>query len=314
MFPRRVIAKSLCAKKDEEEALLFVLDQMAVWSGRQYEGRPIAAAIGFDRAIKASEVNFHDVCHDDFSAVMSNGFDTMVVCDFIGRIAGHEQLEHPEAPPSFAPNRLQAIAQWAENERVAVVLNRSGDILIFRSRELVFARRSGRWHYLKHAPLLTQMGRPSDMDVRTAIYESALDASFARTGACIGLVVAAQNNKWRSVATSASDYLSPAHSKKAKALAAMIADRPFHKLDRRLRQELLAIDGATILDHKGRILAVGAILKVEGGSSGGGRLAAAKALSKLGMGIKVSQDGRIQAFREGEDEILDPVEEIFRIM
>jgi hypothetical protein len=32
------------------------------------------------------------------------------------------------------------------------------------------------------------------------------------------------------------------------------------------------------------------------------------------MGIKVSQDGRIQAFREGEDEILDPVEEIFRIM
>jgi DNA integrity scanning protein DisA with diadenylate cyclase activity len=76
----------------------------------------------------------------------------------------------------------------------------------------------------------------------------------------------------------------------------------FYALDRRLRQELVAIDGATVLDSEGRILAVGAILKIDGGSSGGGRLAAAKELSKLGLGIKVSQDGGIRGFHDGNKE------------
>ena len=55
-----------------------------------------------------------------------------------------------------------------------------------------------------------------------------------------------------------------------------------------------------LIDYKGMILAVGAILHIEGGSTGGGRLAAAKGLAKLGLGIKVSQDGPIQGFRETE--------------
>ena len=44
--------------------------------------------------------------------------------------------------------------------------------------------------------------------------------------------------------------------------------------DRRLRQELAAIDGATVLSFEGDVLAVGAIVKIPGGSAGGGRLAA----------------------------------------
>ena len=77
--------------------------------------------------------------------------------------------------------------------------------------------------------------------------------------------------------------------------------KTFQDLDRRLRQELVAIDGATLVDHKGTILAVGAILRIDGGSAGGGRLAAAIALSKLGVGIKVSQDGGIAGFHDGSD-------------
>jgi hypothetical protein len=82
----------------------------------------------------------------------------------------------------------------------------------------------------------------------------------------------------------------------------MIGAQTFQQLDRRLRQEVLAIDGATLLDHHGRILAAGAILQIEGGSTGGGRLSAAKALAKLGLGIKVSQDGGILGFQDEEEE------------
>jgi hypothetical protein len=81
----------------------------------------------------------------------------------------------------------------------------------------------------------------------------------------------------------------------------MVHGRKFHELDRRLRQELVAIDGATVLSHEGDLLAVGAILKIEGGSASGGRLAAAKTLSSLGVGIKVSQDGGITGYRLNQD-------------
>ena len=61
--------------------------------------------------------------------------------------------------------------------------------------------------------------------------------------------------------------------------------------------ELLALDGAMILNHSGVLLAAGAIISVEGGSASGGREAAALALSDLGIGIKVSADGPITVFK-----------------
>ena len=89
---------------------------------------------------------------------------------------------------------------------------------------------------------------------------------------------------------------------KARAFELLIAGRPFHELDRRFRLELLSIDGALVLDHRGSVLAVGAILKIPGGSAGGGRLAAARVLASLGLGIKVSQDGSIVCFHGNEAE------------
>jgi hypothetical protein len=52
------------------------------------------------------------------------------------------------------------------------------------------------------------------------------------------------------------------------------------------------------LNHKGTVTAAGAIVRVGGGSDGGGRRAAAKALSRLGLAIKVSADGGITAFSD----------------
>jgi len=55
--------------------------------------------------------------------------------------------------------------------------------------------------------------------------------------------------------------------------------------------------GVCLIDYDGNILAVGAIIKIEAGSLGGGRLAAAKTLSNYGISIKVSADGSIEGFR-----------------
>ncbi len=295
-FPRRVVAKALCNDQQEEDTLLAALDQLTAWAGQQYEGKPIPAAIGFVPGPKTGTVALGDLCKESFSAVLSNGFDTLLTCDSSGRVLKHETLAPPPVALNFSPYRLGSVAGWAKAGRIALVLNRTGEILVFQDEELRFARRGGLWHFLTHAPVITQMGGPDNKELRTAVYATCLDASFARTGACLGIVTSNHSNEWPKLAVSTGDHLGGALSTKAKVLTTIIGTTKFQDLDRRLRQELVAIDGATLIDSAGRVLAVGAILKIPGGSTGGGRLAAAKALGKLGVGIKVSQDGGISGF------------------
>lgn len=182
------------------------------------------------------------------------------------------------------------------------MLNRTGEILVIQNGQLVFARRGGDWHFLTHEPVITQMKCPHNKEVRRAVYASCLDASFARTGACVGIMTSGNIRKLKAVAPEPGDHIQTGSSVKAQLIRDIIGRKTFQELDRRLRHELLAIDGATILNHQGEILTVGAILRIKGGSSGGGRLAAATELGKYGTGIKVSQDGGIIGFYRCKDQ------------
>ena len=71
----------------------------------------------------------------------------------------------------------------------------------------------------------------------------------------------------------------------------------FPEIDRKLRADLSGLDGAIILNTEGKIIACGAIIANNAGSSGGGRGSAARTLSKYGgFAIKISTDGYIEAF------------------
>lgn len=76
--------------------------------------------------------------------------------------------------------------------------------------------------------------------------------------------------------------------------------RKFFDIDRKLRMELIAMDGATIIRENGNLLAVGAIIQNESGSYGGGRGAAARRLSQFGFAIKISTDGYIECYKDGK--------------
>lgn len=297
-FQRRVIARAIYGGL-REEAILAGIDQMARWSNRLYEGTPISAAMGFKLTNARGSLPLAKFATQDLAAVLSNGFDTMLEFNFNGEFLTHESLSQGRDLPSYCPMRQAHIANWTTKHdiRLALSLNRLGEILIFRQEELLFARRSGRWHFLTHAPVIAQMNVPRDLQLRTAIYETCLDASFARSGACIGVISGEHSSEWQSIVVQEADHLGRNTSEKARALNAVIQGQRFGDLDRRTRQELSAIDGALVLSHTGHIHSAGAILRIEGGSTGGGRLAAAKALGRLGLGIKVSQDGGITGFR-----------------
>ncbi|MCB1474823.1 MAG: hypothetical protein H6883_02555 [Rhodobiaceae bacterium] len=297
-FQRRVVARA-AADDGGERQLLSVIDQMAQWATNLYEGAPIVSAIGIDpTATGSEELPLEKFSQDDFAAVLSNGFDTLLIFDPALNFSSHSVLPPNGAALESCPWRHAAIANWTKTEsgRVAVVLNRLGEILVFRDGLLLFARRGGKWHFLTHGPVLNQMGVPKNKSIRRAIYETVLDASFARTGACLGVVRANSGRKWEH-AVAELDRLNGGASRKALSIARIVSNRKFQDLERTLRQELVAIDGATIIDHKGNVLAVGAIISLPAGSTGGGRTAAAKELAKLGLGVKVSQDGRISAYR-----------------
>ncbi len=297
-FQRRVVAEAT-AEPGESTELLAVIDQLALWATRLYEGTPIASAIGIDPTISGRKsLPLANIAKQDFFAVLSNGFDTMLTISKHLNFSGHVVLTPTPSARGNYPWRHSAIAAWTEKEkgRVAVVLNRLGEILILRDGQLLFARRSGKWHFLTHGPVIRQMGVPKDEVLRKAIYETALDASFARTGACIG-VIASGGMKAAEEMIADTDWLSNPLSDKAKAVARIVDGRKFHELDRTLRLELTAIDGATVIDYQGNVVAVGAIPKIQGGSTGGGRTAAAKQLALLGLGVKISQDGGIFGYR-----------------
>lgn len=292
-LPARAIARHLGGA----DAVGLILRQFEAWSARTYEGGAITSSIGIDPGTKGHNIHLADIFHHDFSAVISNGFDTLLVSTPDSKISGSGQLTANELGLNYVPYRLSAIANWANGKKIAFVLNRLGEHLIFKNKKLVFAKRRGEWQFYAHEMYLRQMQPPQNRLLREAIYQSCLDISFARSGGCIIVVRSGSLDEVRNIVSEADILSSQKPSIKAKTIRAMV-NKNFQDLDRRLRQELLALDGAMVIDHLGNIVAAGAIVSVPAGSEGGGRTAAAKKGSGLGLGIKISEDGAISVYRE----------------
>lgn len=101
-------------------------------------------------------------------------------------------------------------------------------------------------------------------------------------------------------------------SAKARVLTELLSDkqRQFKDLPRRLRQAMAAIDGVLVLDHRGKVLAVVAIVTVDSGRDAGARKAAATAVAKLGFGVKISADGEVIGF--SGDVTPESVKQVFK--
>lgn len=298
-LPTRAICRHLGGAIAVKEILL----QFKKWASSTYEGGAITASIGIDPHAVGHDVTLSDIFPYDFSAVLTNGYDTLLVVTPDGRIAGAGQLDNGGTTIMEAPYRLNSIAKWSSGNKISIVLNRLGEQLVFRDGKLIFAKRRGKWSYYAHEKYIRQIQPPKNRTLRESIYESCLDVSFARTGGCLGVVRSGSKDAVSEIISPNDRLDGDLASPKTKAIKAMVG-RPFQSLDRRLRQELLALDGATIISHEGEVLAVGAIISVPSGSEGGGRRAAAIKASKLGLGIKISEDGEITAFKNGAVEFV----------
>lgn len=209
------------------------------------------AALGFTREPNAwpaaggepfFAVQLQEAWTEDFGAVLTNSFDTMLVSDYSGQLLAYAAMASPAQPPPLAPVRLGAVAQWSAEhpDRLALVLNRANELLVLRHGALVFAHRAGSWFFLAPDAIVLQMGGPRDLELRRAVYASCLDASFAGTGACIGILNADATARLKEIAPEPADHLLPQRpgkalplpqsSAKARLLQRAINGQPFRRL------------------------------------------------------------------------------------
>lgn len=335
MIIERAICKSLTNSSSKTLGLL--LSEMSYWAQRTYEGRRMCfgCIVTRKKAGAKTNPNLHisRVIEKDFAALLTDGRNSFVEVSSDGYITDYICMVKNIDYDLYAPFNYLKLATNSTGAKIGICLTEEGDVLIFKDKSLLFAKRGGNWVCYSHEEIVGRLSERAGEfeDVRKAIYLSALDTSFSRAGGCI---VHVNNNDSTNVLKHIDDadvlskesfdsiqqikrdlsffsyfeksgdempdyenFLMENKCVKSATIRQLISGRKFQELDRKFRADLLAMDGATIIGYDGTIIAVGAIIKIEAGSSGGGRLAAAKTLSNYGVSIKISNDGSMQGFK-----------------
>ena len=194
---------------------------------------------------------------------------------------------------------------------VCAVLSPSREIKVFAEGAELFAFRDASWHLLdlkaKYDLWAQAVG---DDAVALRLFQTALDLADAREGALFVIVrrpdvavpqLVAPADRL-TVPVRAEEYRSPA-AQSRRDLLHLVAGRTVTDLDETVLSALATVDGATVMDPTGRLLAAGAILRhpateefEDGGIVEGARTTAAMAASRFGPVLKVSEDGVITFF------------------
>ncbi|MBE7074463.1 MAG: hypothetical protein E7376_00560 [Clostridiales bacterium] len=350
------IEKAICEAVTEtaSQTLLNIVTLLDSYSSRTYEGKRIDFGIIINESIdieeKKENLHYKKLFNSDFFAVLSNGVQSCVEFDKDGYFLGHMSLEKLRFRPTICSYDYISFARYCDSNRIGVVLDTNGDILIFKNRSMIYSKKRGVWNSYCHDEIITLLSNRTSQsmkEIRKSIYFTSLDVSFANTGGCLAYLnklsteqalshidlddiltekhfemkrtQLAETTKKRGKNASIIDYANITYQEyvnnyekpKTAALKQTIAGRKFHELNRKLREELASVDGATIVDYDGTIIACGAIVRIEAGSAGGGRLAATNTLAKYGVAVKISQDGIMQAFMA--DKKTKKVKEIFTV-
>jgi hypothetical protein len=193
---------------------------------------------------------------------------------------------------------------------VCAVLSPSREIKVFADGAQIFAFRGGAWHLLDIAAKYDLWaGAVGDRDLASRLFQTALDLSDGREGALFVVLPEPDAAVTKLVAAGdrldipAPPELKPADGPSRRDLLHLLEGRSATDLDPTVFAALASLDGATVVDRSGRLLAAGAILRHPqsvdmdfGGVIEGARTTAAMAAGRFGPVLKVSEDGAITFF------------------
>jgi DNA integrity scanning protein DisA with diadenylate cyclase activity len=194
------------------------------------------------------------------------------------------------------------------NRHVCVVLSPSHEIKVFAEGAQVFAFRNAHWHLLDleahYEDWATSVGNRA---VAERLFQAALDLSDARQGALF--VVLREPDQALPQLVAPGERMirrdprqTETNAARRPQLLTLLGGADVLALDLNVLEALASLDGATVFDAEGRVLAAGAILRHPPGAADGAervegaRTTAALTASRFGPVLKVSEDGLISFF------------------
>lgn len=326
----------LALRKDETaETLMVVLKGLKHWAVQTFEGEKKSFVIGVN--LENSEdkgFNIRDIIEDNFFATITEAYNSAVVVNrkgvIIDYVSDTNTSEHQNKTDYVLPVKSESIVRKLNNlgSEIIFSLEESGSLLVYKvdykntekeekekrvnpQMKIVLALRGGKW--LNYDPINFKNaihGSVDDQNISN-LFSGILDVSLEHSGGSIAILDEDKDEKVLKNILSDVDNLSHSYrfpdvmkSKDQKRLLIenllLENNEPvnFYNMDRYKRLELLNMDGATIIDKEGNIIAMAAIIKnVKPSDDGGSRTASVKELSNYGVGIKISTDGGITVYK-----------------
>jgi len=247
---------------------------------------------------------------------LSDGFRTAYHISSEGHLLAFVDLERFDerslSEKNYFPQWAEHLAKASRHGRCGICLSRQGDILVFDEGTLRFTYRYGRWQYWNHNHLLnllknrarSQNVLPSTIGrVVTSVYRASVDVSFRRSG---GLFVVLHNRRRLAKIVRRGDELGSEDRESAdKEFDKLLTGYTMQGLPWPVVVELASLDGAVVVDNSGEVRAYGSVLqpKKRGSLKGteGSRTKAAIGASNYGLAVKISSDGAITVYHDGEE-------------
>jgi hypothetical protein len=231
--------------------------------------------------------------------------DIIDIARWSDEVCSHDDVDTPCAK-AFGPHARAT----QRHGHVCAVLSPSHEIKVFAEGAEVFTFRGAGWHLLdiqaKYDLWMRAVGHEA---LALRLFQTALDLADAREGALFVVVRDPAAAVPQLVA--AADRLDtdpapapelPGQLPSRRELLHLLAGRTVTDMDPSVFAALATVDGATVTDRTGRLLAAGAILRhppsedARLGIIEGARTTAALAASRFGPVLKVSEDGVITFF------------------
>ena len=283
-----------------------------------------------------SDDTFLDFLDEEYSATLTDcitsAFEVDLNCSFrnyLSVISKKGEIRGYQLRNGLPIRFSNIVGKLVTGGKIGVFLLSNGDIVVAQDQKILFVKRCGRWlnfsqEIFKNA-LLESCN--NDEELIDEIFSTVMDVSFSHSG---GIIAYLKTDKLLEKETGAVDefdllnsnlntnelvdYLlgkgvsedvakkeAAKRSVKRKMIKGLLDIKgnklpEFIHIERKLRSDLAALDGALILNIRGEVVAAGTIIKGDKGSSGGGRSTAAKTLSYDGFAIKISTDGYIEVY------------------
>lgn len=201
---------------------------------------------------------------------------------------------------------LNFLAEASKSLRgLALALRADGSIVIFARGRPLFVRRAGRWKGMLWKPVAKAIGRKYG-NVGAMMFDAALILATTGYGGILGILESPPSGLDKKDRV---DIARKEAFQNGVSVSIPFPEWLFHALlptDKTLLlgaetvAMLAAIDGATVIDKKGNLLAYGAVVPSRPSGSEGARSAAARELSNKGFVIRVSADGPIALYTNGK--------------